>query len=62
MLAVADHQEMILGFKSVNTFLVKGRSHSPRLKAVARIVDRIEVFPLANRSQLLKITKDKFGL
>lgn len=58
MMAVADNDEMIIAFKSVNPFLTK-RSRHPRLKSIARIADRLEVFPLPTREQLLKITKHK---
>ena len=60
MMAVADNDEMIIGFKSVNPFLTKGSRH-PRLKSIARIADRLEVFPLPDRRQLLKITKCRNG-
>ncbi|BBM82086.1 VIT domain-containing protein [Candidatus Uabimicrobium amorphum] len=58
MMAVADNEEMLIGFKSINPFLAP-RSRHPRLKAIARIADRLEVFPLPTKEQLLKITKYK---
>ncbi|WP_372370081.1 VIT domain-containing protein [Candidatus Uabimicrobium sp. HlEnr_7] len=59
LMAVADNREMILGFRCVNLFISGTSSVDPRLKAIARIVDRLEVFPIINREQLLKITKNK---
>ena len=49
VLAVADSNEMILGVKSLNPFLVQGGPRDARL----------EVFPLPNAGQLLKMTKKR---
>ena len=57
VLAVGDANEMIVGIKSLNPFLVKGGPRDPRLPVIAKRVDRLEVFPLPNKGQLLKITK-----
>jgi hypothetical protein len=57
ILAVADQAEMILGIKSLNPFLAQGAPRDRRLPLIAKKVDRLEVFPLPNRGQLLKITK-----
>ncbi|HPY73914.1 MAG TPA: STAS domain-containing protein [Planctomycetota bacterium] len=59
VLAVADNNEMILGLKSLNPFLVQGAPRDPRLPVIARKVDRLEVFPLPNQGQLLKMTKKR---
>lgn len=57
VVAVADQAEMILGIKSLNPFLVQGGPRDRRLPVIAKKVDRLEVFPLPNKGQLLKITK-----
>lgn len=59
VLAVADANEMVIGLKSLNPFLVQNGPKDPRLPAIARKVDRLEVFPLPTRGQLLKMTKKK---
>ncbi|WP_372370079.1 STAS domain-containing protein [Candidatus Uabimicrobium sp. HlEnr_7] len=57
LLAVADQKEMVIGLKSMNLFLDPNAPKDPRLPAIARKVDKLEVFPLPTRGQLLKITK-----
>lgn len=59
VLGVADANEMIVGIKALNPFLVQGGPKDPRLPLIARKVDRLEVFPLPNKGQLLKITKKR---
>lgn len=59
ILAVADANDMIIGVKALNPFLVQGGPRDPRLPAIARKVDRLEVFPLPNKGQLLKMTKKR---
>ncbi|WP_372368882.1 STAS domain-containing protein [Candidatus Uabimicrobium sp. HlEnr_7] len=59
VLAVADANEMVIGLKSLNPFLVQNGPKDARLPAIARKVDRLEVFPLPTRGQLLKMTKKK---
>ena len=59
ILAVADSNEMIVGVKSLNPFLVQGGPRDSRLPQIARKVNRLEVFPLPNKGQLLKITKKR---
>lgn len=59
ILAVADSAEMILGIQSLNPFLVQGGPKDPRLLTIAKKVDRLEVFPLPNKGQLLKMTKKR---
>jgi len=59
ILATADSNEMILGLQSLNPFLVQGGPKDPRLPIIAKKVDRLEVFPLASKGQLLKMTKKR---
>jgi anti-anti-sigma factor len=59
ILAIADSSEMVVGIKSLNAFLAQGAPKDRRLPLIAKKVDRLEVFPLPNRGQLLKITKKK---
>lgn len=59
ILAVIDPNEMIVGIKSLNAFLVQGGPRDRRLPGMARKVDRLEVFPLPNKGQLLRMTKKK---
>jgi len=59
MVGVADANEMIVGIKSLNPFLTQQGPRDPRLPAIARKVDRLEVFPLPNKGQLLKMTKKR---
>lgn len=59
LLAVADQAEMVLGIKSLNPFLVQGGPRDRRLPVIAKRVDRLEVFPLPNKGQLLKVTKKR---
>ena len=59
VLAVADMNEMIVGVKSLNPFLAQGAPRDRRLPMIAKRVDRLEVFPLPNRGQLLKMTKKR---
>lgn len=55
--AIADSAEMVMGIRSLNPFLVQGGPRDRRLPVIAKKVDRLEVFPLPNKGQLLKITK-----
>lgn len=55
ILGVVDANEMIVGIKALNPFLVQGGPKDPRLPLIARKVDRLEVFPLPNKGQLLSI-------
>ena len=57
LLAVADREEMVIGLKSMNLFLDPNGPKDPRLPAIARKLDKLEVFPLPTRGQLLKMTK-----
>ena len=57
LLAVADREEMVIGLKSMNPFLDPNGPKDPRLPAIARKLDKLEVFPLPTRGQLLKMTK-----
>ncbi|BBM82084.1 STAS domain-containing protein [Candidatus Uabimicrobium amorphum] len=57
LLAVADRDEMVIGLKSMNPFLDPNGPKDPRLPAIARKLDKLEVFPLPTRGQLLKMTK-----
>jgi len=59
LLAVADGTDMVVGIQSMNPFLVQGGPRDPRLPVIARKVDRLEVFPLPNKGQLLKMTKKR---
>ena len=59
VITVSDTNEMIIGIKSLNPFLVQGGQQDNRLRMIARKVDRLEVFPLPNKGQLLKMTKKK---
>ena len=58
VLAVCNQSEIVLGFKpSNNAFTAGHQGGDPRLRNVARRVDRIELFPLASRGELLKVIK-----
>lgn len=59
VIAVADSNEMVMGIKALNPFLAKGAPRDRRLPMIAKKVDKLEVFPLPNRGQLLKITKKR---
>ena len=57
LLAVADQQEMVIGLKSMNQFVDARKPKDPRLPRIANKLDKLEVFPLPTRGQLLKMTK-----
>jgi hypothetical protein len=58
-LAVGDGTDVVLGIKSLNPFLVRGQAQDPRLRTIAKKVNKLEVFPLPNKGQLLKMTKKR---
>jgi len=58
VIAVANQGEAVLGFKPSNNAFTGGhKGGDPRLRSVANRVDRIELFPLASRGELLKVIK-----
>ena len=60
LLVVADPREMVIGLKSIHPFLEVNGPKDPRLPAIARKVDKLEVFPLPT-GQMLKISKKRLA-